>query len=109
MIWYSQVHAFFRAVTSGSWPLWDPCTSFGVPLLANPNTQVLYPFTWLHLLFMPWTVYTVYVVLHLVLSALGMMRLGERLGLSRAAAFLAATLWVTGGTLLSLISMWNHF
>jgi hypothetical protein len=41
---------FVRAVASGAAPLWDPHVAFGHPMLANPNTQVLYPPTWLNLI-----------------------------------------------------------
>src|SRR5512147_2799402 len=41
--WYGQVESFVRSIIAGSWPLWDPYASFGQPLLANANNQILYP------------------------------------------------------------------
>ena len=106
--WYVQALAFVRSVIAGSWPVWNPWVSFGQPLWANPNNQVLYPFTWLHLVMMPWTYYTCFVVAHFVFTALGVYALGLRLGLSRPGAAVAAAAWVASGPLLSLVDLWNH-
>lgn len=106
---YGQVETFVRCIATGSWPVWDPYLGFGRPLLANPATQALYPWTWLNLLFMPWVSYTLYVVSHLLLSGLGLHALGRRLGLSARAALAAGAVWVTSGPLLSLVNLWQHF
>src|SRR5690349_15566715 len=58
--WFGQVESFVHAVANGNWPLWDPYVSFGQPLLANANAQLLYPPTWLNLVMRPWTYYTVF-------------------------------------------------
>ena len=108
-IWHGQVESFVRCLASGSWPLWDPYLSFGQPMLANPGTQVLYPWTWLNLLAPPALVYTLYVVGHLLLAGIGMYLLARRLDLSRPAAFLAASIWIGSGPLLSMVSLWHHF
>ena len=106
--WYGQVESFVRCLTTGSWPLWDPYVSFGQPLLANANNQLFYPPTWLHLLIRPWTYYTLFFAAHLILSGWGVLRLGERLGLSQVGSFVAAALWITSGPFLSLGNAWNH-
>ncbi|PYQ04466.1 MAG: hypothetical protein DMF82_10530, partial [Acidobacteria bacterium] len=106
--WYVQALAFVRSIAAGSWPVWNPWVSFGQPLWANPNNQVLYPFTWLHLVMMPWTYYTCFVVAHFLFSAAGMCVLGRRLGLSRAAAAVSAAAWTVSGPFLSLVDLWNH-
>ncbi|MFI5184123.1 MAG: YfhO family protein, partial [Vicinamibacteria bacterium] len=82
--------------------------SFGQPLLANANNQILYPPTWLHLLVRPWTYYTLFFLGHLMLAGLGLYRLALRLGVSRAGAFVGAALWIASGPLLSLGNAWNH-
>src|SRR6187397_100748 len=109
LVWYAQVEAFVRSIASGSWPVWDPYTGFGQPLLANPSAQVLYPTTWLHLLVQPWIQYTVYVLLHLAFSGAGVYALGRRLDVSRGGSTLAAALWMASGPLLSLVNVWHHF
>lgn len=105
---YPQMEALVRVVTSGSWPLWYPDASFGRPILANPNNQVLYPLTWLNLLMRPWSYYNVYAAFHILLAGTGMYALACRLSLSRGASTLAAALWTTSGPLLSLVNLWNH-
>src|SRR5262249_36760738 len=60
--WIVQAEAFVRCVKAGSWPVWNPYVSFGQAFLANPNAEVLYPLTWLNLVMMPWTYYTLFVV-----------------------------------------------
>ena len=37
LYWYPQAEAFVRVVSGGSLPLWNPYTSFGLPLLADPS------------------------------------------------------------------------
>jgi hypothetical protein len=108
IVWEPQVQAFVRAVTTGSLPLWDPHVSFGHPMLANPNSQVLYPFTWLNLVLAPGAFYTVYALAHLIAAGLGLFLLARRLTLSPPAAFLAAAAYVASGPLLSLVDVWHH-
>jgi len=106
--WHGLVESFVRCVASGSWPVWDPYTSFGRPFLANPATQVLYPWTWLNMVAPPALAYTIYVVGHLLLSGIGLYLLARRLELSRIAAFVGSAIWVGSGPLLSTVNFWNH-
>jgi hypothetical protein len=106
LVWHPQVEAFVRSIAAGSWPLWNPYLSFGHPLLANPHTQVLYPFTWLNLLLPPWTVYTLFVVAHSAFAGAGLYLLAQRLGLTRSGALVAAMCWMASGPFLSLANMW---
>lgn len=108
VVWYSQVEVFVHTVLSGAWPLWDPSTSFGQPMLANPNVQVLYPPTWLNLLIRPWTFYWLYALAHLVFGGAGVFALLRRLGVSRAGAMLAGAVWMLSGPVLSLVNVWHH-
>jgi hypothetical protein len=106
--WWGQTAAFSRAVTRGAWPLWDPTLGFGQPMLANPSTQVCYPWTWLSILFSVEVVYTVYVVSHWLIAGAGMYALGRHLGLSRGGARVGAGLWLLGGPFLSTVNLWHH-
>lgn len=108
MQWHPQAEAFVAAVTSGSWPVWNPYISFGQPLLAIPTAEILYPITWLHLLMPAWTFYTWYTVFHFVLAGCGLYALGRHLGLSRGGALTAGLLWVLSGPFLSLVNVWAH-
>jgi membrane protein YfhO len=106
--WHGLTESFVRCVASGSWPVWDPYLSFGRPFLANPATQVLYPWTWLNLLAPAAVTYTIYVVSHLLLAGVGLYLLARRLGLSPFAGFAAAAVWIGSGPLLSTVNLWNH-
>ncbi len=59
-----------RSLLSGQLPLWDPDIFLGAPFLANPQTAVLYPPSWLFLIGPPHAVYTLQLVLHTFLAAL---------------------------------------
>ncbi len=107
--WVAQVESFVGTVAAGSWPVWDPHVSFGQPMLAQPDTQVLYPFTWLNLLLPLRSGYSVFVLFHLVLSGVGLFRLASRLGTSRGGALVAAVVWMLSGPFLSLANVWHHF
>jgi hypothetical protein len=108
LMWQPQAESFVRAVTGGSWPLWDPYVAFGRPMLANPNTQVLYPVTWLNLVLGPGRFFTLYTLGHLLLAGAGTFLLARRLALSAQAAFLAAAAFTASGPLLSVVNAWNH-
>lgn len=109
MQWYPQAEAFVRVIGAGSWPVWNPYISFGQPLLANPNAQLLYPLTWLQLLMPAWTFYTWYTIFHMVLAGCGVYALGRHLGLSRGGAIAAGLLSMLSGPFLSLQNVWSHF
>jgi len=107
--WYEEVEVFVLTVAAGSWPVWDPWISFGQPFLGYPDTQVLYPFTWLNLIAGPAFVHTAFVLFHLVFSGLGVFLLARRFGVGDGGAFVAAAAWTTSGPLLSFVSLWHHF
>ncbi len=109
LVWLPQVEAFVRAVLSGAWPVWDPGPAFGQPLLADTSAQVLYPLTWLNLLMRPWTYYTLFSLVHSVLSAIGTFRLARHFGASSAGGFVAGAVWIASGPFLSLVDLWHHY
>jgi len=108
LIWYAQIESFVRAVRGGSWPLWDPYVSFGHPMLANSNTQVLYPPNWINLLLAPESAYVFLSLAHVAWAGLGLLRLARRLGMSEGASALAGATWMASGPLLSLVNVWHH-
>lgn len=97
-----------RMVRERTWPLWNPYLAFGQPLLANPQFEALYPFTWLLPLLAPWTYYHAFVVFHSLFSAVGVYLLCRTLRLGSVAAFAGAGVWVSSGPWLSLASNWLH-
>jgi hypothetical protein len=108
LIWHAQADAFVRVLSAGSWPLWNPYNSFGQPLLANPNTEVLYPLTWLNLLMRPESYYSLFVVSHFLLTSAGFFLLARRLGMSGLASFVGSAAWILSGPLLSMVQLWSH-
>jgi membrane protein YfhO len=106
--WVGQAEAFVRSVAEGSWPLWNRRWSFGQPLLANPNNQLVYPLTWLNLLMPPWHYYSLFVVVHFLVAGLGFFLAARRVGASGRAALLGAACWVASGPFVSLVNLWNH-
>jgi hypothetical protein len=66
---YPQRVYLAQALLSGRIPLWDPQLFLGAPFLANPQTAVLYPPSWLFVLGPVYAVYTAQLVLHTFLSA----------------------------------------
>jgi hypothetical protein len=106
--WYPRARVFAATVRAGLPPLWDLSIGFGQPLLGDPSAQVLYPSTWLALLLAPWTLYTLYAVVHLAFSAVGMTRLARAVGLRPREAVVAGAAWMLGGPMASLVDLWHH-
>ena len=92
-------------LASGSWPLWNQFVSFGEPLWANPAIQILYPTTWIALLWDPAHAYILFVLSHVFLSAFGLFLFAQRLGISRAGSFVSASLWILSGPFLSFLNV----
>lgn len=106
-LFYGRAEVLRRCFAEGTLPLWNPYPAFGEPLLALGVTQVLYPPAWLALLLPAPVAVALSAALHLGFTGLGLFVLARRLGLSRAAAALAAVSWSSGDTLLSLVNMPN--
>jgi hypothetical protein len=107
--WYPQVEAFVRAVAEGSWPLWNPYFSFGLPMWEDPAYQITYPPTWLNLIFGPATYYKIFVLSHCCFTGVGLYRLARRLRLASVSAFTAAVVWTLSGPFLSTVNLFHHF
>jgi len=62
----------------GEIPLWDPLNNCGVPFLAQWNTTVCYPLSWIYILGpLPWSL-NCFCLGHLVLAGVGMYWLARR-------------------------------
>jgi len=107
--WQPQVETLVRVMAEGAAPLWDPYEGFGLPLLADPSHQVLYPPTWLNFLLLPPTVYKVLVLGHAWAAAIGTFLLARASGVSRTSAMVSAAAWVASGPFLSAVSVHHHF
>jgi hypothetical protein len=107
-IYVPAAEAFVRTITEGALPLRDPTTGFGQPMLGNPDAQILYPPTWLHLILLPERVYPLFVLLHFFLGATGAAALGWRFSRSSLGAFCAGGFWLVSGPLQSLLNITHH-
>ena len=90
--------ALQRALRNGRLPWWTPELGLGYPLVAEGEVAALYPLTlalssWLA----PEVVITVQILLHYALMWLGAWFLGQRLGLGKGVAAVAALVWALGG------------
>ena len=66
---YPQRVFLARSLLEGRVPLWDPDLFLGAPFLANPQTAVLYPPSWLFVFGSVQAVYAAQLVLHAFLAA----------------------------------------
>jgi hypothetical protein len=107
--WYPHMAVFRRAVAEGSWPLWNPWSGFGSPLLADATFQLAYPPTWLALVLAPAVQFKVLTMGHCLLAALGACALARRAGLGWAAAGTAGAAYALSGPFLSAASLFHHF
>lgn len=93
-------HMFYHAVPRatvleyGQVPLWNPYYVGGTVMLANPQSRLLSPSFLLILLFGEVAGIKLDIWLHLVVGLLGTYALGRHYGLSRAAAALAACVFM---------------
>lgn len=91
-----------RALRHGHIPQWNPTLLGGVPVTPNGFVNVYYPPTWLAAVFAPMDAYNLYVLLHLVIGALGIFVFARKLGARPMAA------WV-GGLLTFCAAFWIHW
>lgn len=88
-----------RSLLAGELPWWNPCVGLGRPFLADMQTGVLYPPSWLHLLLGVPVATIVLVWLHQIWCALGAFLLARRLGCTCAIAWGVAVVFVVAPSL----------
>lgn len=82
----------------GQLPLWNPYVFAGTPHLANPQSAVFYPGTWLFLLFPTPYAYTANLFVHTVLAGAAMSAFTRSaLGASRAGGLAAGVCYMLSG------------
>jgi hypothetical protein len=102
------VMSFTRDVLAdGGFPWWNPLNNYGLPFFAQWNTQVLYPGTWLALLFpLPYGL-GLYALMHLVLAGAGMYCLTFYIVGQRLASGMAGLMFVFNGLTQNML-MWPN-
>lgn len=78
-------------------PFWNPHISAGVPHLANPQTGLFYPATYLFVLFSFSTAIKLHVVLHTVMAGCGMYILSRHVHTERWGSFGAGVIYAFSG------------
>jgi hypothetical protein len=93
-----------HCLRTGQFPLWDPFSYFGRPLVANIQAQTFYPPRWLALLLNHLTggehllyLLELLAIAHVVLAGLFARRLLEKLGAPPAAATAGSIVYQLGG------------
>ena len=106
---YFQPLRWFTAteLQAGRLPLWNPYNASGEPWLANPQTGVFYPPSWLFLVLPFFTAYMLFLMLHLILLGWGSYLLFAR-SASKGAALVGAAALVFSGPVLSLLDVSNN-
>ncbi|MEE2643526.1 MAG: hypothetical protein VYD19_01220 [Myxococcota bacterium] len=94
-----------RAVSSGQLPLWNPHERGGYPFLADPQSALLYPPTWLIWIGITLVGGGLWVplartLIHLLIGALGTRALLQRWAFSPPACFFGGAFFVLGGRVL---------
>ncbi|MDZ4767802.1 MAG: YfhO family protein [Chloroflexota bacterium] len=84
---------------SGSLPLWNTLNGAGAPLFANYQSSLLYPFSWLTLIFPVAPTMSLTAVAHLAIAAVGMARLGAAIGMAPFGRIVSAIAFALGGYL----------
>jgi hypothetical protein len=97
---------FFRQAVL---PLWDPFRNLGEPFLADPQTAILYPLTWLSFLG-GWPAYfKLWITAHTLLAGSFGYLLAEKLFKDREAALTAGLLAAFNGLMIARSSIPGHF
>lgn len=85
------------SIFHGSFPFWNPYLYSGVPFLANLQSALFYPFTYLILvLSYPWTIF-VFTTAHALLAGIFFYAFAREEGLSIEAAFLSGCVFCLNG------------
>ncbi len=93
---------------AGRVPLWDPYEDTGIPLLAESQVGVLYPFSLLFLSSLsPSLELSLFIMLHFPLAAFFTVLLARSMGLSWAAAAVAGLAYGFGGFLMGQVPNLN--
>lgn len=102
------MHRFMiSSYARGEFPLWNPSTYLGQPMLANPNYLAFYPTNLFHL-FLPFNyAFKLHFVIHVIFAGIGLYFLQRRLNLPWAASLCGALAYEFSGAVLSFLNLYN--
>ncbi len=98
VLYYFPTRVFFgEAIARGEWPALNPWTGLGRPFVADPQTAVWYPTTWLFVSLDPLRAYGLSLYLHYCLGLWGAYRLLRAERVQPTAAVLGAVVFALAG------------
>lgn len=100
-------HLVWESLHVGRLPLWSPYMGLGVPTLADFQSAVFYPPTWLYGALPFMMAFNSLLVLHLVLGGVFTFLFCREVRFSPPAAWVAAVSFMLGGYLVSLTNLVN--
>ncbi len=102
ILYYLPTRSLFgEMVARGQLPWWQDWTGLGRPFLADPQTAVFYPTTWLFGMLPPLPAYAISLWAHYSLAAWGAYRLLRAQPMGRLAAWFGALVFGFGGFMLA--------
>ena len=96
-------------IAAGGIPLWNPLSGTGEPWLANGQSGVFYPPTWLFFLPSPAAGAGLFLLFHFAVGAIGAWKFLRDEAVSAPSAGLGAAAFAGCGFAASLSAYWNHF
>ena len=90
---YPWADFFRQSIHSGKFPLWNPYNYLGTPFFANPQTALLFPLSWLHVIFPLRYSFTLLFLIKLAAVLLGMFAWLRSRRLPPEAALLGAVIF----------------
>ncbi len=104
----------WEATRTGTLPLWNPLNGMGSPLLANYQLAFFYPPGWIVYVLaaiggepgLAWS-HTLLIVFHLIWAGLGMVYLGEKIGLDPFARCISALAFSLSGYLVARVGFFS--
>ncbi len=102
ILYYFPMRTFFGdTIRAGDWPALNPWVGLGRPYVADPQTAVWYPTTWLFAVLPPLVAYPLSLWLHYSLALWGMYRLLRATSLDATAALFGGVAFAFSGFLLA--------
>ena len=108
-LFYPYAVFFKNCLRGGEFPFWNPYIYTGVPFLANMQSAVLYPFTYVYLIFDFARGLGVLIFIHTTLGGIFMYLLSRDEDVSRIGSLLAGTLFAFSGFMTGHAAYPSHF
>ncbi|MDI6752617.1 MAG: YfhO family protein [bacterium] len=102
---YPIKHLTLSFIKEGIFLLWNPYLFCGTPLLANPQSQILYPPSILLYIAGPCLGLNLFIFFHLLLAGFSTYLLARQMGLEHPSSFLACLVYTFSGWLISTIDI----